>query len=337
MKRELLDILRCPASGQRLTIDTTQTLVEDVREGALVTPDGRHSYPIRNGIPRFVPEVTYADNFGMQWNQFRQTQLDSHSGQPISANRFWSSTRWAAPEMAGQWCLDGGCGAGRFAEVALATNAKLVALDLSNAVDACAANLGHFPNLHVVQANLYSLPFAPEAFAFVYSLGVLQHTPDVERAFRALPPVVRPGGLLCVDYYPKTWKSALLPKYFMRPVTKRIPKRALFSALKVAVPAMLPASRLLRSVPRVGYALKQVVPVVDYYGELPLTKEQLDEWALLDTFDMLAPEYDNPQSIETARHWMENAGMKDVEVMDLGLVVARGRKMSDTDASGGSA
>jgi hypothetical protein len=69
-----------------------------------------------------------------------------------------------------------------------------VALDYSSAVDACYANLKHHPNLHVVQGDIYTLPFMQSAFPFVYSLGVLQHTPNVAKAFAALPPMVREGG-----------------------------------------------------------------------------------------------------------------------------------------------
>ena len=55
-------------------------------------------------------------------------------------------------------------------------------------------------------------------------LGVLQHTPDVFGAFLSLPPMLEPGGKICVDYYEKTWKSIMLPKYFLRPITKKYSK-----------------------------------------------------------------------------------------------------------------
>jgi hypothetical protein len=92
-----------------------------------------------------------------------------------------------------------GCGAGRFAEVALKAGVKLVALVYSSAVDACYANLKNHPNLHVVQGDFYALPFALCEFPFVYSLDVLQHTPDVAKAFAALPPMVR--GASCVKIF----------------------------------------------------------------------------------------------------------------------------------------
>jgi SAM-dependent methyltransferase len=188
MQHHLLERLHCPASGQPLLQD------REGLDGWLVSADGHHRYPVRGGIPRFVPQSNYADNFGMQWNHFAKTQLDSHSGHTISADRFWKATGWNPAEMKDKWVLDVGCGSGRFAEVALAAGAHVVALDYSSAVDACAANLGHHPRFHVVQGDIYALPFAPASFDFVYSLGVLQHTPDVARAFAALPPMLAGGG-----------------------------------------------------------------------------------------------------------------------------------------------
>jgi 2-polyprenyl-3-methyl-5-hydroxy-6-metoxy-1,4-benzoquinol methylase len=326
MKRELLERLRCPKTGQRLTLDTPQPIADFIESGWLVSVDGQHRYPIRNGIPRFVPEANYADSFGMQWNLFRQTQLDSHSGHPISANRFWKATGWRPEDMKGQWVLDAGCGAGRFAEVALNAGANVVALDYSSAVDACYANLKHHQNLHVVQGDIYALPFERESFSFVYSLGVLQHTPDVAKAFAALPPMLHGGGRLCVDYYEKSWKSLFNPKYWLRPITKRLPKRVLFTVLRTLVPILLPVSRGLGSVPVLGGALKRLVPVANYYGILPLSDRQQKEWSLLDTFDMLSPAYDHPQTATTAREWMLRAGMKDVEILKAGHLVARGHK-----------
>lgn len=326
MKTELLDLLRCPKTGQYLKLEGSNYNALEIEDGWLVSDDGQHRYPIRNGIPRFVPESNYADNFGMQWNHFAKTQLDSHSGHPISAERFWKATNWNPDEMKCFWVLDVGCGSGRFAEIALSTGAQVVALDYSSAVDACYANLRHHPNLHVVQGDIYELPFAPESFHFVYSLGVLQHTPDVAKAFAALPPLIAEGGRICVDFYEKSFKSHLLPKYWLRPLTKRMDKQRLFSLVRDAVPILLPVSLFLGRIPVLGKYLKRLVPVANYEGILPLTPTQLREWALLDTFDWLSPAYDNPQTAATALLWLEQAGFKDIEVLKAGHLVGRGCK-----------
>jgi len=324
MHSELLETLRCPRSGERLKLIDDIQQDGTVRTGWLVSEDGRHRYQIRDFIPRFVPETNYADSFGMQWNTFRVTQLDSCSGHPISANRFWEATGWKPDDLAGQWVLDAGCGAGRFAEVALLAGAKVVALDYSNAVDACHGNLKAHPNLHVVQGDIYALPFAQEHFTFVYSLGVLQHTPNVSKAFAALPAMVSPGGRLCVDFYQRSWKSLLLPRYWLRPLTKRMSKIRLFSILEYLVPKLLPLSRALGSFPIVGGHLKRLVPVANHFGSLPLNEEQQLEWSLLDTFDWLSPQFDNPQTPKTILHWLDEAGLQNIEVLKAGHLVGRG-------------
>ncbi len=329
MKPELLPRLRCPQSGLPLIIEPV-TLVTggggDIASGWLVSEDGRHRYPIRNSIPRFVPESNYADNFGMQWNHFAKTQLDSYSGHPISSDRFWNTTGWKPDELRGQWVLDVGCGSGRFAEIALNAGAKVVALDYSSAADACYANLKHHSELHVIQGDVYALPFASESFYYIYSLGVLQHTPNVTKAFAALPPLLAPSGHLCADFYWNRLRTMMNPKYLLRPVTKRIDQKKLFSWLVANVPRLLLFSQFLGCIPLLGRFLKRIVPVVDYTGIYPLSRKQLEEWALLDTFDMLAPAYDNPQSVATVTRWFGEAGLQDVEVFHWGHLVGRGRK-----------
>lgn len=326
MRIDLIRLLRCPATGQPLNLETEANCSEvEVKTGWLVSEDGRHRYPIHNYVPRFVADSNYADNFGMQWNFFSKTQLDSHSGLSITADRFWSATGWLPEELRDQWVLDVGCGSGRFAEIALNAGAKVIALDFSSAVDACYGNLKDHNNLHVIQGDIYSLPLAPASFLYVYSLGVLQHTPDVGAAFSALPAMLAKGGRLCTDFYWNRLRTLLHPKYLLRPFTTKLSQAVLFSWLQKYVPILLRLSQFLGRVPVAGRLLKRIVPVADYTGIYPLSQKQLQEWALLDTFDMLAPTYDNPQSAQTVREWFRRAGLEDIEVFHCGHLVGRGK------------
>ena len=326
MNIKLLNFLRCPATGSQLKLEFAEYENDRVRTGWLVTPDGKHKYPVRNFIPRFVPESNYADNFGMQWNMFSKTQLDSYSGHPISADRFWKATGWKPEDIAGKWVLDCGCGAGRFAEVALNAGANLIAIDYSSAVDACYANLKSHPNLNLIQGNIYELPIVKGLFPYVYSLGVLQHTPNVEQAFKSLPVMVMPNGKLCVDFYERNFKSKLLPKYWLRPFTKRMNQKKLFSLLQKWVPRLYPLSVSIGKIPIIGGLLKRVVPIANYKGILPLNDKQLKEWALLDTFDWLSPEFDNPQNVATIKKWFNEMSFNKIEVFKESHIVGRGIK-----------
>lgn len=327
MRRELLPLLRSPRTGKQLEIASVASeRGGDIETGELTTADGSETYPIRAFVPRFVPKENYAETFGFQWNRFRTTQLDSTSGTSISRDRFYSFSGWSPSELEGKLVLDVGCGTGRFAEIALAAGAKVVAVDFSSAVDACRANFAGNPRLHVVQADIHSLPFEPAAFDFVYCFGVLQHTPEPARAFASLPDMLVPGGRIAIDVYPKLPLNALWPKYWLRHVTRHVSAPRLFGMVERATPALLGASRRLRRVPGVGRWLKYAVPVVNYEGVYPLSERQLSEWAVLDTFDMLSPRYDNPQSMERVRGWLDGAGLSDVTVERRGFIVARGRK-----------
>jgi SAM-dependent methyltransferase len=168
--------------------------------------------------------------------------------------------------------------------------------------------------LHVVQADIYALPFRRGTFDRVYCFGVLQHTPDVRGAFMALPPHLRRGGLLAVDVYATPTFRPLVSKYWLRPLTRRLSSGHLFSLVRLMVRTLLPVSVVVGKLPRVGRRIRCLIPVANYHDIHPLSRQLLYEWAVLDTFDMLAPTYDQPQRPTTLRAWMEDAGLVDVEV-----------------------
>jgi 2-polyprenyl-3-methyl-5-hydroxy-6-metoxy-1,4-benzoquinol methylase len=328
MRDTLLPLLRCPRTGLPLRLDAPAPDGEELLEGTLVVDGAPVRWPVLRGIPRFVSADNYADSFGFQWNHFPGTQLDSVSGLRVSSDRFLAQWSLERSWFAGRRLLDVGCGAGRFAEIALELGAEVVAVDLSGAVDACRTNLLRHPRLHVVQASVYELPFAPGTFDGVYSFGVIQHTPDVRATFHALVSMVRPGGELAIDVYKRDWKSWLHPKPWLRPVTARLPVGTLFNAIERAAPALLTVSHAVGQVPLVGRALRRAVPVADYEGVLPLDPRQRLEWAVLDTFDWLSPRNDHPQSAATMRAWADEAGLVDVRVHHPAHLTLRARQAS---------
>lgn len=100
----------------------------------------------------------------------------------------------------------------------------------------------------------------------------------------------------------------------------------LFKLIENNITILLTASRFLEAIPFFGIILKRMIPVADYSSVYPLNDTQLKEWGLLDTFDMLSPMYDNPQTAGTAKRWMKIAKMKKIEVFKSTLLVARGER-----------
>lgn len=326
MKQSLLEILRCPVCAAGFSLAATIVTDGEVEAGELTCRGCASVFPVVSFVPRFVPAENYATNFGLQWNAFRPTQLDSHSGLAISRNRFFAQSRWSAEELRGKRVLDVGCGAGRFAEIALSTGAEVVALDYSSAVDACQQNLYPDERLNVIQGDVYHLPFAKESFDYVYCFGVLQHTPDVQGACLALVEHLRPAGKIAVDVYQWQIRNIFNGKYIVRPITRRISASTLFALVRKIVPLLLPLSLALGRVPVIGRKARQLLPLSNYEGIHPLNPEQVREWAILDTFDMLSPAHDHPQRPETLRKWFTMAGLKNIEVFRAGHLVARGVK-----------
>jgi SAM-dependent methyltransferase len=219
-----------------------------------------------------------------------------------------------------------GCGAGRFTEVLLAAGAKVVAVDYSTAVEACWNNHHLHPNLNVVQGDIYNLPFKPESFDFVLCLGVLQHTPDVKKSFFSLNRALKRGGRLAVDVYRMRLRIVLSSKYWLRPFTRRMRPQRLFEIIERWVPLLLPASIAIGRIPFIGRKVRYLLPIANYEGIFPLNPAQLREWAILDTFDMLAPAYDRPQRAQTLLAWLNEAGLIDTRVFHPAHLVGLGRK-----------
>ena len=281
------------------------------------------TYPVTGGIPRFVSSDNYAASFGEQWNRHRQTQLDSHTGLPISRHRVFATTGW--PErLDGQRILEAGSGAGRFTEVLLTTGAHVYSFDYSTAVDANAASNGASEQLCLFQADIFRIPMQPQSFDKVLCIGVLQHTPDPERAFKSLAAHVRPGGELVVDLYPKRLTALLSWKYVLRPITTRMDRQRLQRLVERSVDTLLPLAVWLRQTAgRVGVRL---LPIVEY-STLGLPPKTNREWAVLDTFDMYSPAHDHPQTLATLSRWFREVGFVQVEVSrGPNGIVGRGRR-----------
>ena len=325
MEAELIELLRCLVCHSPLETTEAKYANNRIESGLLVCKGCSNSYPIVQSVPRFVSADNYCKNWGLQWNRFRLTQLDSYTGHPISRERFLGSTGWSREDLNMKSVLDVGCGAGRFAEIALSLGAIVTAVDYSSAVDACFQNLKHHPLFNVIQGDIYNLPFQCSTFDYIYCLGVIQHTPDVMGSLKALASLLKPGGELVVDVYLRNWLNFLHPKYWLRPLSVRLSPDKLFSIVERCVPSLLVTSLFIGKIPG-GRYLRRFIPIANYDGVYPLNNNQLLEWAILDTYDWLSPRYDQPQTPTSLRAGLEAAGLEGVQVFRCAHLVGKGQK-----------
>lgn len=307
--RTIVDLI-CP--------DHRKPLQKDSMGEALLCPQGCR-YSIRGGIPRFVLPGNYAAGFGLQWNAFRKTQLDSHTGTSLSHDRLRRIAGGDLDIFRDRTVLEAGCGAGRFTEIMLERGARVFATDLSLAVESNYASCARRPNYFVCQADLVRLPVRPEVFDVVVCVGVVQHTPDPEETIRALCGYVKPGGTLMLDHYSPGYPVTPSRRALRRLLLGRSPRFAL-AFCRMLVGALWPLHRVSNRLKarRGGWRLREFVlrhsPVVDYQDAYPqLGANGLHEWAILDTHDTLTDHYKHLRTAEQIRAVLARCGMQSIQ------------------------
>jgi SAM-dependent methyltransferase len=293
----LKSLLADPESDEPLRLDA---------EGAHA--GGRLLAPRVRGALRFVQADSYAGSFGREWNWFAKTQLDRPAeGQTESRETFAAKTGLTPEHLRGKRVLDVGCGMGRFAEVAASYGADVVGVDLSAAIDAAQGNLGALPNTAFIQADVFDLPLRPESFDFIYSIGVLHHTPDTRAAFAALPRLLKPGGRILIWVYTNERKLGYVASDAYRHLTTRMDDERLLKLCRLAAPL----GGLYRT--RFG---RYLLPL------LPVSAHPDPEWRVLDTFDWYAPKYQWKHDWPEVEGWFRDAGLEDIRRHEVAVSVS---------------
>jgi SAM-dependent methyltransferase/uncharacterized protein YbaR (Trm112 family) len=325
MKRDLIDLLCCPDCHGELTLaDETPAETQgrrDIETGALRCAACNTSYPILRGVPRFVGSDQYVGSFSYEWNRWNKVQLDIANGRRESEETFAEKTGFTPVELEGKLVLDVGCGAGRFLDVASRWGANVVGVDLSFAVEASQQNVGSRPNVSVIQADVFRLPFRPGTFDAIFSIGVLHHTRDTREAFLQLPKLLKPGGDMAVWLYWYPDRLYCAASDFWRAVCRPFPTWAVYAWcwLLVTLFSWLWAKPIMSRNP--GNYLRRMLPVNTHPDQ---------QWRVLDTFDWYSPRYqDKMCSPARVIGWCREGGIRDVEILEFPTSI-RGRR----DATG---
>ena len=305
--------------------------------GTLACSNCGNHYTIERGVPRMNVAMEgmerVAQTFGFEWKAHHEGELEDETLFGNTLEQDWAYFRQATglqdEDVAGLTVLDAGCGSGRPTRQIAEHGARtVVGVDFNEAVDEAFASTSHLPNVHIVQANLFSLPFRKQAFDLVWSNGVIHHTPDARGAHAALTELVRPGGVLYVWVYAKRFNPFRFTKDVLDALrVTRLPERLLlrvarlFSYISVALLTVYRAVRRIPGLrPRTPWGRRTVRPRT--VRELQLT------W-----FDALSPEYDSRHSEEEVVGWFRGHGFERVVAIEEPKVGVRGH----APASPGSA
>ena len=104
---------------------------------------------------------------------------------------------------AGKEVLEIGCGMGTMAMNWARRGAHIWAVDLNTTSVHQTRNRFKIHGLPgtILQADARTLPFKDKSFDYIYSWGVLHHSPHMERSFREIHRVLNPGGKIGIMLY----------------------------------------------------------------------------------------------------------------------------------------
>ena len=243
-----------------------------------------------------------ARSFGFEWNTFHQ-MFDEYRinflnyVDPVNESFF-----------KGKIVLDAGCGVGRHTYWTAKFGAsEVIGIDFSDAVDASYENTKDIPNIHIIQADIYHLPFKKEIFDYAFSIGVLHHLPDPEKGFSSIVPFIKKGGTYSIWVYGKKYNFSNVYIYeTLRKITRHIPHQLLYYLCYLPAISVEIVNRIYRTLQKNSLTklLAKLVPF-KYYSLFPF------EVKLNDAFDVFATPKSTYWQKEQIDNWYRRAGFTD--------------------------
>jgi len=309
MKLQLLKYLKCPKCNLDFNLRIIKE-TQEIEEGELICRGCSKTYLIKDYIPRFVETDEYVKSFSFEWTLHRETQLDSFSGTNESEEIFKAKTGFDLKELNGKIILDVGCGAGRFTEITAKYGGEVIGVDLSFSVDSAFKNLGFKKNIHIIQVDIFNLPFKEEIFDYIFSIGVLHHTPNPKEAFKQLVKFLKKNGEIAIWVYSNEgFIRKIYNKIsdFYRLFTVHLPPKLLYYLSHLSVPLYY-----LKKIKIIGKLLLLL---------LPTSTHPNPQWRILDTFDWYSPKYQSKHTFNEVISWFKEVNLKKIKKIDIPISI----------------
>lgn len=216
-------------------------------------------------------DVKTVEAFGDEWTKFNH--FNEQEITDIASKHYFDivEDKW----LIGKKVLDVGCGTGRWTKYVAKYAESVDAIDPSKAIETAAVLLKEHKNVRLSKAAVDNIPFADNSFDFVFSLGVLHHIPDTQKAMQQCINKLNTGGyFLTYLYYNFDNRGFLFRAIFslstiIRKIVSKLP-----SVLKnilcdiIAIFAYLPLILLAACIKGMGLTnLAKKVPLYFYVGK----------------------------------------------------------------------
>ena len=178
-------------------------------------------------------DTRVARGFGEEWSTFRQdeTRLAREQRETIFENYF-RIFPWHLLPPGGGIGADVGCGSGRWAMMVAPRVAHLHLLDVSpDALAVARENLKNQNNVSFYVSSVGDIPLPTQSLDFAFSLGVLHHVPDTQKAIDAIAGKLKTGAPFLVYLYyasdnrPSWYRALWAASNVVRLAVSRLPHR----------------------------------------------------------------------------------------------------------------
>jgi len=301
--QQLRSLLICPKCGN--TPLNLQANLNQLKH-SFICARCNFAVELNKGVAEFETDDRHVNSFTNEWDRHSRVQVDSHGyrcgyrGFIDSHDTFWKKTGLRPEDLSGQIVLDGGCGVGRFTEIAAEVARGVLAVDLSHAVYH-AANLMAERNFHhalCLKANLEKLPLVDNCVDIAFTIGVAHHSPDPLQVLRELTRVTKRGGLVCGWLYAKHRSYGSPARDKVRAFTTNPANFEWVQKFSEMAPALRDLS--LRGS---WDELREVMGI---------SSSTNDDECVLDTFDWLTPRYQYQYTADEIRQMLTSLGLTDI-------------------------
>lgn len=308
MKKRLLDIICCPECHESFSLLNAIEKDSEVTSGSLFCQKCNSQYPILEGLPVIIKDIGIMNrtkkSFGKQWEwqnkNFFETDTIYGLNKIEEIQDFESIFKVKLTNLSNKIILDAGCGLGRLTTNIgkIAKNSTVVGIDIGEGARVAYENSKELENVHIIQCNLLKPPLKYNMFDYVWSEGVIHHTPNTFQTFKVLDNLVIKDGKIYLWLY---------PKYKLSPY--RITRDLLWKPYILPLPILYVLSWLF---------------AIPLYGSVKLVKGKRHRQNFMSTvfafFDNLSPEFQHRHTKEEVLNWFSSHNYSKVKIVsDLGI------------------
>jgi SAM-dependent methyltransferase len=167
--------------------------------------------------------------------------------------------------------------------------ATVVGVDFSESARLAFKRCRELPNVHIIQADLSRPPLAPRTFHFIWSEGVIHHTPDTQQSFSSLAPLAKAGGKLYIWIYSKEVSSPY-----------RLARKLLRKSYLLPQPALYALAWTLALPVHAANKIREALRVTKIHHRLASTAYSF--------YDVLSPEFMHSHSRSEVTGWFRSHG-----------------------------